>query len=379
MFRYLLVIAVVLSFAGCKYVPKLDQVVPDKRSEYKKSTTLPDLEVPPDLSTESIHDKMAVPDEAGATFSTYQERVAARKKQRESAGVVENAVSALSGEQVIVAEGDMATVWEKLHAFWKDKGYALNLDDREYGVQETEWRENKSDLTRDRFKVFAEAGEKAGTTTLYVSHEGEEQKPDGEKLTWQPRGRDESLETRMVAEIKQSLGIAPVTSTAATSIGKEWHSPDAPAESGSVAATASAPAPAAEAQPAAISAVNPRAAIVNSGGGRMMIALQQEFTDAWTSTGSALSRAGMTVDEVDKSRGIYHIRYASPQPEEKKSVMSRLKFWDKGPKEQPFQISVTGVGKKTEIIVLDGAGKWDVSDGANQILNLLQNELNKST
>ncbi|HTT07411.1 MAG TPA: outer membrane protein assembly factor BamC [Gammaproteobacteria bacterium] len=398
MFRYLLLIAVTLSVVGCKYVPKLDQVLPDKRSEYKKSSTLPDLEVPPDLSTEAIHDKMAVPDEGSATFSTYQERVAARKKQREAGGGVENAVTALSGEQVIVAEGDVPTVWEKLHAFWKEKGYALNLDDQEYGVQETEWREDKTNLTRDRFKVFVEAGEKAGTTTLYFSHEGEEQKPDGEKLAWQPRGRDESLEGRMVAEIKRSLGIetnelvasrtdadaaptpaAPAASSAAAGDdGKTWRNPDAAAaasdhEAGTAAAPEAAP------QTGAISAMNPRAAIVNNGGGRMLLALQEEFADAWTSTGTALSRAGVTVDEMDKPRGIYHVRYASPEPHEKKGMLSKLKFWDKGPKEQQFQISLTGVGKKTEIVVLDNTGKWDVSDGAYKILNLLQTELNKST
>lgn len=401
MFRYLLVVVVMLSFIGCKYVPKLDQVLPDKRSEYKKSSTLPDLEVPPDLSTESIHDKMAVPDEGGATFSTYQERVAARKKQRQTEGGLENAVTAMSGEKVIVAAGDVAAVWEKLHAFWKGKSYALNLDDQEYGVQETEWRENKSDMTRDRFKVFAEAGEKAGTTTLYFSHESEEQKLDGEKLTWQPRGRDEALENRMVAEVKKSLGVdtdeaaiaeagaaaaptestAPVASTSTAAAGddrKAWHNPDAAAESSREAGTAT---PAvAEAQPtASTTTASLRAALVNSGGGRMMLALQQEFTEAWTSTGTALSRAGMTIDEVDKSHGIYHIRYASAQPQEKKGMLSKLKFWDKGPKEQQFQISLTGVGKKTEIIVLDTAGKWDISDGANQILNLLQTELNKSS
>lgn len=403
MFRHLLLIVVALGVAGCKYVPKLDQVLPDKRSEYKKSTTLPDLEVPPDLSTEAIHDKMAVPDEGSATFSSYQERIAARKKQREAAGGVQNAVTALSGEKVVIVEGDVPAVWEKLHAFWKAQGYALDLDDQEYGVQETEWREDKSSLTRDRFKVFAEAGEKAGTTTLYVSHEGEEQKPDGEKLTWQPRERDEALEGRMVADIKKALGAeaaemaagaaaapapaAPEAAAASTASagGKQWHNPDASTEpvresaAAPVAGDQPAAAPASEVKPGVISAMNPRAAIVDSGGGRMLLALQEEFADAWNSTGNALSRAGVTVDDMDKPRGIYHVRYAMPEPPEKKGMLSKLKFWDKGPKEQQFQISLTGVGKKTEIVVLDATGKWDTSDGANKILNLLQDELNKST
>jgi hypothetical protein len=52
----------VVMLGGCsKLIPKFDEVLPDKRTQYKKSKTLPDLEIPPDLSVDAIQDIMAIP------------------------------------------------------------------------------------------------------------------------------------------------------------------------------------------------------------------------------------------------------------------------------------------------------------------------------
>ena len=68
-------LAVVLQQGCSRIIPKLDEVVPDNRKAYQKAETLPDLEVPPDLSTDAIRDRMAIPDGGdSARYSTYQER-----------------------------------------------------------------------------------------------------------------------------------------------------------------------------------------------------------------------------------------------------------------------------------------------------------------
>ncbi|MFO1435565.1 MAG: outer membrane protein assembly factor BamC [Gammaproteobacteria bacterium] len=352
MTRIVVLLLTVVTLAGCKYMPKLDEVLPDKRSEYKKSQSLPDLEVPPDLSTESISDKMGVPDEDGATFSTYEERVAARKKARAEEGAGENAVEALSGEKVLVVSGSMKDVWSKLHDFWSAQGYELDLDDEEYGVQETKWREDKDNLVRDKYKIFAEAGEKAGTTTLYVSHDGEEMHPDGEGLTWKKRSgsgaRDE-----IVAALQSAFGASSASSgSAAASSGGTHHV--------EVNAEGAAPAHLAE--------------LVNSGEGKYLLSYPGEVSEAWKRTGEALAAGGLTVTDSDESKGTYSVRDESA-PAEKKGVLSKLAFWRSDKKD--FQLSLTGVGGKTEIVVLDEDGKPDDSEAATQLLSTLRNQLNK--
>ncbi|MEZ5447144.1 MAG: outer membrane protein assembly factor BamC [Gammaproteobacteria bacterium] len=354
MVRYVLILMSAILVAGCRYMPKLDEVLPDKRSEYKKSQTLPDLEVPPDLSTESINDKMAVPDEEGASFSTYQERVAARKKAREEEGLAENAIEALSGEKVLVVPGSTSEVWDKLHAFWSENGFELDLDDAEYGVQETTWREDQDNLARDKYKIFAETGEDSGSTTLYVSHEGEEMRPDGEGLTWRRR-TDTGARDRIVAALQEYLGAAAGTSGARAG-GDTTSSGDY------VAGGEDASAPVAE--------------IVNSGDGKFYLSYPAEFAEAWSRTGEALAGAGLKVTSSDKGKGTYTVHFEGA-PTEKKGVLSKLAFWKGGQKE--YQLSLTGVGRKTEIVVLDEDGDWDKSEAAGALLSQLKSELNKAT
>ena len=368
MVRIGLLILVATLVAGCKYMPKLDEVLPDKRSEYKKSQTLPDLEVPPDLSTESINDKLAVPDPEGASFSTYQERIAARKKAREEEGLTENAIETLSGERALAVTGTSAEIWRKLHDFWSEKGFSLDLDDAEYGVQETRWREDRDNLVRDKYKIFAEPGEKSGTTTLYISHEGEELRPQGEGLEWQKRSGSGARDS-LVAELEAYLGgttrsvaaaVSPASGSAMTSPAPEGSKYVTEGSDGEMAA------------PVAPSAV---AEIVDSGSGKYYIAYPVEFGEAWARTGEALERGGVKVNGADKAKGAYAITY-EPVNDGKKSMLSKLAFWKGGKKD--LQVSVTGVGTKSEIAVLDDDGDLDKSDAATQLLSLIRDQLNGS-
>jgi outer membrane protein assembly factor BamC len=352
MVRYGLILMSAILLAGCRYMPKLDEVLPDKRSEYKKSQSLPDLEVPPDLSTESINDKMAVPDEEGASFSSYQERISARKKAREEEGLAENAIEALSGEKVLIVPGSTSEVWEKLHAFWNENGFELDLDDAEYGVQETTWREDQENLVRDKYKIFAEAGENSGNTTLYVSHDGEEMSPDGEGLKWKKRS-DAGARDRIVASLQEYLG---ASAGGARTSGESASSGDYVVEGKDASV--------------------PMAEIVNSGDGKFYLSYPVEFAEAWSRTGEALAGAGLKVTSSDKGKGTYTVHFEEA-PAEKKGVLSKLAFW-KGDKKE-FQLSLTGVGKKTEIVVLDEDGDWDKSDAAGELLSQLKGELNKAT
>ena len=61
--------------------------------------------------------------------------------------------------------------------------------------------------------------------------------------------------------------------------------------------------------------------------------------------------------------------------EKKKGLLSKLKFWgDK--EEKAYQVSLTGVGKKTELVVLNENGDWANQDEATLILTLLQEQYN---
>ncbi len=355
-------VAGLLAITGCAWFPTLDDVIPDKQKEYQKSQSLPDLEVPPDLTTESIRDTLAVPDvdaSGTASYSTYQERIAQRKKERE-AGSAESPGAAklgvLADETLLIIDAEPAVVWAELRPFWKDRGYALDVDDEELGVLETGWVENRAKQERDRFKVSIEAGEESGTTVLYLSHAGEALTPNGEDLEWRERPRDAGLEGRMAAHLRIALSGEAVE----------------PAEAVQEPAVDPAPRPPAE-EPGA----DGRAELLNAGEGKAYLRVSNDFAKVWRNTGFALGQIGAKVEDEDRSRGSYYLRFsetAAPKPE--KGFLSSLAFW-RDDDDDEFEIHLTDVGNNTEVIVLDPDGNWDNSATAARILRLLRTELNK--
>ncbi len=134
--------------------------------------------------------------------------------------------------------------------------------------------------------------------------------------------------------------------------------------------------------PAARSSASEPAELISAGEGRVYLAIHQELAGAWRSTGLALDQAGVTVEEAHQSKGIYQIRFLeeieTEEPKEKKRVWSRLTFWRNGDENnQQFQLSLTKVGDKTEVVVLNDKGDWDTSEKGGAILVRLQRELNK--
>ena len=364
--------AVVLS--GCsKLMPKLDQVLPDSRKDYKKAETLPDLEVPPDLSSEAIKDRMAIPDGGKtAKYSTYQERRAERQKVVEvekSPGAA--AVRVQENEHVLSIVGAPAQVWPKLRDFWASQGYKLELDDVDLGVIETGWSEDQAKLSRHKFKLFAEAGGEKGTTVLYLSHEGQELAPKGEQLEWQHKPRDVAAEGKMVDNLQTYLaaqGTAVVGTTASAGA-----APGATAASGDTNAAAPLKAAATETGATVAPAGEHHAEIVTVGGGKTYLSVAEEFPLAWKTTGAALEQVGVQVKDSDKGRGVYIVKVEATDGET--GALSKLKFWRRdGAKE--LQVSLTGVGAKTEVVVLDRDGRWETGEAAADLLQKLHRALN---
>ncbi len=374
MFKCLVILSLLCAaLAGCgRLTSKLDAVIPDNRTEYRKSRTLPDLEVPPDLTTDAIRDRMAIPEGGeAATFSTYQERIAKRKREEELERSANDAIKVLEDEHILAVEGVPKQIWPQLRDFMTQSGYKLELDDEDLGVVETVWDENPDALTRDKFKIFAEAGQEAGTTLLYVSQRAEELKPEGDDMVWRPTKRDSVQEREFVERLQAFLVGGRVKPKKPESQPTE-EAYGAAAAADSVATETAA----SEADDAADSSGDDGiASLVGAGSDKVYLAIRRDFADAWRATAPALERAGYTIEQSDKSRGIFYLRVPASEGEtQKRGVLSKLKFWG-GDAEHELQLNLTGVGTKTEAVVLDREGRWETGDIARKILEKLEHEL----
>ena len=178
-------VTLVLILSGCgRLSSMLDEVVPDQRKDYTKARTLPDLSIPPGLTTGAIRDKMSIPEESPEgerSYSDFQDRASQREggnlaspssaeSRRVTQGIVVTEVSTLDDQHIIVVESGRYDLWEKIKYFWSNEGFGFQLDDPELGVLETEWIEDRNGLTRNRYKIFAENGKDEGTTIVMVTH-----------------------------------------------------------------------------------------------------------------------------------------------------------------------------------------------------------------
>lgn len=351
-----------------------------KKIDYKTSaaTKVPTLEIPPDLTSPTRDDRFAVPDTGGkgtATFSAYSgERSPQAMAQQQSDVLpqVDKARVERSGNQRwLVVAGTPGKLWDQVKDFWQETGFVIKLELPQAGVMETDWAENRAKINedvlrnllgkvidslystaeRDKFRTRLEPGLEPGTTDIFISHRGmyEVYVTEGKDQTrWQPREPDPELEAEMLRRLMVRLGSDDKRAAAQIAAAKEK-----PAD---------------------------RARLSRSSDGAGTLEVQESFDRAWRRVGLALDRVGFTVEDRDRSKGLYFVRYVDPETDGQKKedgFMSKLAFWKaSGPDPQiKYRIFLKEVGSLTTVQVLSFEGGVDQSETSKKILNLLYDQL----
>ena len=362
--------------AGCSSV---SDIIPDsKKIDYRSAGKVPSLEVPPDLSQITRDDRYAVPDAAGkgsATFSAYSSdrTPAAQAKNSVVLPTVDKIRVERTGNQrwlVVTAPADK--LWGPVKDFWQENGFIIVIERPEAGVMETDWAENRAKIgddiirntigkfldsvystgERDKFRTRFEPGAEPGTTDIFISHRGMEEvytSSAKDDTRWQPRAADPELEADMLRRMMVRLGAE-----------------NQRAEAGLAAASVKA---------------EPRAKLAGNNDGTGTLEVYERFDRAWRRVGLALDRVGFTVEDRDRSKGLYFVRYVDPDASKKKDGgwVDKLSFWKSSdpvvnPK-TPYRIHVSESGQNTVVRVLTTDGGVDQSETAKKILGLLYQQL----
>ena len=371
--RYFLLLAIpAMLISGCGSLGE------SKKIDYKSAGKLPPLEIPPDLTTPTRDDRYAVPDAAknATTFSSY---AGARAGERQTGGgdvlpQVEKMRVERAGTQrwLVVPATPPEKLWTTVKEFWQENGFILKTESPQTGIMETDWAENRAKLPqgyirdtlgklfdslystaeRDKFRTRLEKGGDGSSTEIYVSHRGmyEIYTSEGRSETrWQPRPPDPELEAEMLGRLMLRLGAT-----------------DAQAKTIAAAETKS-----------------DKAQLGSAGDGKGSLRLDEPFDRAWRRVGLALDRVGFTVEDRDRTQGLYFVRYVDPEVDlskkQSKGFMDKLMFWkdSKGDALQnaQFRIHVKGDGNASTVTVLTREGGLDQSETSNKILGLLLNQL----
>ena len=344
------VAAVVLGIcflASCAYMPDFGKLLPDKKSEYKKSESMPDLEIPPDLTADAINDSMNIPNEAPVTLSGY-------RNPRAPGGAGVSAGTTEADEPLLSLSMPADRLWPDLLAFVESKNFSVELEDSELGVLETGWSEveERTGLQhRYKYRIFADPGATAGASVLVISQQ--RQTRADENSDWLDQGKDAGLERQFAADLALHV---------------DAGEPAEPAAQPAMAAAAGV-----DAGTAAGSGASDGLRVVDAGEGKMYLSIPEAFELAWKNTGTALRNSGLQIIGGDPAEGYYTVTGGVAQRPEKKGFLSRLAFW-KGGKDADasWQINLTGVGNKTELIVVNEDDEWEATDDAARILALIR-------
>ena len=354
-------------------------IIPEsKKIEYKSAGKLPTLDVPPDLTQPTRDERYAVPDITTRGSATYSEYAGERRSSTTSStasavlpSVDKMRIDRAGSQRWLVVPGSPDLIWPSLKEFWQELGFIVDVELPEAGVMETDWAENRAKLPqdflrttigkvfdsvystpeRDKFRTRIEKGGEAGTTEIYISHRGmyEVYVNEGKTETrWQPRPADPELEAEMLRRLMVRMGVEESRSQTLLALDPKVE----------------------------------RSKLTRSPDGAGALTLQETYDRAWRRVGLALDRVGFTVEDRDRSQGMYFVRYIDPEAENRKKNdkgwLDKLSFWkgkaDVDPKIQ-YRIHLLDNGGESNVRIMTREGGVDNSETARKILTLLHEQL----
>lgn len=367
-------VSMALTAAGCSSLDGLKDASVDYRNGARKTAP---LDVPPDLTPLARDGRYAPQGMAvsAVELQQQQQQRGSRGAPTASATVAPNQAGDLRIERLgqqrwLVTSRSPEAVWPQVRQFWLDQGFSLITDNAQSGVLETDWQENRAKLPkdivrqtvgkvldrlfdtseRDRYRVRLERT--ATGTEVYVAHHGLALEVDrNDRSTapfWVARPNDPTLEAEMLSLMLVRLG-APAESA-----------PQVVASAGDRAATA-----------------GPQARLLTDASAGAGLTVDDALERAWRRVGLALDRGGFTVEERDRSQGLYQVRYVDPKlAGQEPGFFAKLFSSDKGDKSLArYRVALKADGTRTQVLIQDSQGNPERSENGKRIASVLVEEL----
>lgn len=354
----LALLALAASLAACS-------VFESDKIDYKSAGKVPTLEVPPDLTQLTKDNRYAIPG-GGVSANAMQAGLANAPSQPAAANVIGDVRMERNGTQRwLVVDRAPEQLWDSIRDFWQENGFLLTTDQRNIGIMETDWAENRAKLPQDIIRGtlgklvdsiystgeldrFRTRLEKSGNgTEIFVTHRGMIEVYSNsakDQTVWQPRPADPELENEFLRRLMVKLGV--------------------PQEQSKAMMAAGAP-------------VAAQRAVVSNEGGVPTVRINESFDRAWRRVGLTLDRTGFTVEDRDRAAGTYFVRYVPPDRKEPGTWAKILSFGQAGKDLKPLKlrVQVKSQADVSTVSVLTEAGAPDTSDNAKKIVQVIADDM----
>jgi outer membrane protein assembly factor BamC len=400
--------------SACDSIPFIDNT-----SDYKGAGRSKPLEVPPDLTSVNSSDAYSVPG-GSTTYNTYNQGQEGQEPGVEKVLPTSDGVrlEKAGAQRWLVVNAPAEKIWPVVREFWIDQGFAVRVENPDTGVMETEWieadaikaQDDKKNIgekfdkwldklsglaDRRKFRTRLERGEKEGSTEIYMTHRTVSTAPDdgksrvrtnygevdtgyrfeGEKKDNKAEANDGDLDAELLRRLMVKLGVEEKRAQQIV------NNP----------------------------VVEKRADVVKESDSSVTLNLNDSYDRGWRRVGLALDRVGFVIEDKDRSKGLFFVRYADVEiagdtkkkkglidtlafwkdddevenkskPKDEKTIIDKLQFWkgEEGKtdpsKQYRIKVSETDAGA-TRVNVVDAEDNRNRSTTANRIISLLYDQL----
>ncbi|MBR7975247.1 outer membrane protein assembly factor BamC [Burkholderia vietnamiensis] len=359
------------------------------------------LAVPPNMLDETA-DQRSLPPQGGATS------LSALNQVQQAAPPTDTVAPAVTGmhiqrdgtESWLVIDGRKpAEIWPQVRRFWQEQGFLLVVDQRDKGVMETDWNETHPQINdglirsviskamgnsyvtaeRNKYRTRLDTAPNGGTY-VFISQKGMREAITGannDSSKWEAKPNDPALEAeylkRLMAVLAQNEqraknGEPPIANIKDNTVVVKDKKADTDAAKAAAAAIAAQN----------VARTSSQANDVESSAVPSEVTLGEPYDRSWLHVGLALDRANFTVDDRDRTKGLYFVRYVDPKDlsAAEQGFWSQLFHGKKEKQAKQYRVNVKALTPdQTRVAVVDDSGAIDTSSPARQIMALLVNQL----
>ncbi|MDD2918297.1 outer membrane protein assembly factor BamC [Rhodoferax sp.] len=339
-------------------------VLEGDKVNYKSAGKAPSLEVPPDLTQLSRETRYVVPGSAVTASSFQIGQTSSQTTPTATSSLGDVRIERAGTQRWLVISRPADKLWEPVKDFWLENGFLLVMEQANLGIMETDWAENRAKIPqdiirstigkvfdslystgeRDKFRTRLERNASGGTE-IFISHRGMVEVFNStakDQTVWQPRAADPELEAEFLRRLMVKLGVSQEQSKALIAAG-----------------TAT--------QGARLDTVN----------GQPVVRLDDNFDRAWRRVGLALDRTNFTVEDRDRSKGVYFVRYVAPSADKTEPGFFGKLFGSstKDSALQKFKVSVVSQDSTSLVSVQNADGSPAAAADAQRIVKVLAEDL----
>lgn len=383
-----------LMMAGCSFPFQYFQ---SKKVDYvSQGAVAPALDVPPGLDSPKQDERYQVTNPHSMVYSDYHKSLQAQdnpapKMQNcspdaTSLSVLPAPVTSVQylkdgSDRWLRVQGKPNQVWPVLEHFWQDQHMTLAQNDPAAGWMITDWVNDPqgvpvtvpadttgavagnlpAQLVQVRMRVRIEATKDLSGTDVFLTEQGQQQERTvGTQSAqwWAVLPEDRQLEDVYLRQLALSFKV-----------------PESPSV---------APAPTPE-QPALVTTEVDtfHDELKTLPSGETVIEMKEPFDRAWRHVGLALDRGAFTIEDRDRSQGIYYISYTDKtledQEKSNKSLWSKIAFWrseDKSRFTKTYRVTLSSnADEETKVDMRDKEDKEVPNELSKRVLTLLNDQL----